>query len=200
MPLINRPVEYSVQSAEIIAEKKASVEFQHERWSDADLEGVRREIRNHYRNEQRLMCAYCRAPVSSRSAAGAPIEHIVSKSSNLNFMFEPRNLCVVCPDCNEYKSKREVLVEPVTKSKNIYNYPDSSDSFRIVHPHYDDFDDHIMQAHRLYVECSDKGGYTIYVCNLNRFYKKFGRCDEYVEDIALIRKNEQLHERGAFNT
>lgn len=196
MPIINRPIEYSAQSADIIERKKNSAGFRHEMWSDEDLELVRREIRDYYRNEQRLVCAYCRARVANRSAAGAPIEHIVSKSSNINFIFEPRNLCVVCPDCNEYKGKREVLVEPVTKSRNIYKYPEKTEDFRIVHPHYDDFDDHIMQANRIYVECSDKGGYTIYVCNLNRFYREFGRCDEYVEDIALVQKNERLHDGG----
>jgi len=196
MPIINVPVVLSDEAIAVIEEKVNMPGFSHVNWSDADLQSVRCEIRDYYRKVQRLACAYCQAPVSARSAAGAPVEHIVPKSQYLRFMFEPKNLCVICPDCNEYKSKREVLTDPVMVADRT-GYPTDRLAFRIMHPHYDVYDDNIIKSNRLYVECSDKGGYTIYICNLNRFYRKFGRCDEFVNDAALVRQSELFYEEGA---
>lgn len=193
MPIIENPIEFSQQLKDIIATKLKTPNFQHTNWSDDDLEPARQEIRNYYRKEQRLTCIYCKGPISIRSASGANIEHIVPKSANIHFIFESKNLCVICPDCNEYKGKREVLAEPVTTSKNKIKYPSKSSDFRIMHPHFDDYEDHILKANRIYVERSDKGGYTIYICNLNRFFRKFGRCEEYVNDIQIIEQAERFH-------
>lgn len=195
MPIINEPVVFSEESIALIEEKVGALEYSHTSWSDAELEFVRCEIRNHYRAVQRLTCVYCQGAVSMRSAAGAPVEHIVPKSQHLGFMFEPKNLCVICPDCNEYKGNREVLVQPVLVANRV-NYPDESRAFRIMHPHYDEYDQNIIRANKVYIECSDKGGYTIYICNLNRFYRKFGRCDELVNDVALVNSSERFFESG----
>lgn len=196
MPIINNAVTLSDESLALIQEKMQSGNYSHESWGDDDLRPVKREIREFYRVAQRLTCAYCLGPVSNRSAAGAPIEHIVPKSQCLSFMFEPKNLCVICPDCNEYKSKQETLVDPVLKASRV-NYPTNSTLFRIVHPHYDEYDEHIFKCEKLYVDCSPKGGYTIYACNLNRFYRRFGRCDELVNDVALVQQSERFYEDGA---
>lgn len=195
MPIINQAIILSEEALVLINSKVNTVGFSHANWADDDLQSVRREIREFYREAQRLVCAYCLGPVSDRSAAGAPIEHIVAKSQHLGFMFEPKNLCVVCQDCNEYKSSRETLADPVLVSHRV-NYPSNPALFRIVHPHYDTYDDHVIKCNRLYVECSDKGGYTIYICNLNRFFRRFGRCDELVNDASLIQQSERFYEEG----
>ncbi|WRH95093.1 HNH endonuclease domain-containing protein [Pseudomonas fluorescens] len=195
MPIVNEPVVLSENSLAIIRAKTNEPGYCHTKWSDPDLEPVRCEIRNHYRNVQRLICVYCQGAVSMRSAFGAAVEHIVPKSQHLEFMFEPKNLCVVCPDCNEYKGKREVLVEPVMVASRV-SYPANPLAFRIMHPHYDEYEDNIMRHNRIYLECSDKGGYTIYICNLNRFFRKFGRCDEFVNDAELVQKTERFYDEG----
>lgn len=195
MPILNEPVILSDESLAVIRAKINAPGFSHTSWGDPDLEAVRCEIRNHYRDVQRLACVYCQAPVAMRSAQGAPVEHIVPKSQHVGFMFEPKNLCVICPDCNEYKGKREVLVEPVLVADRV-NYPTSRMAFRIMHPHYDEYEDNIMRHNKVYVECSDKGGYTIYICNLNRFFRKFGRCDEFVNDAELVRRSERFYKDG----
>ena len=195
MPIVNDPVILSEESLAIIKDKVKEPGFSHTNWSDKDLESVRCEIRDHYRDVQRLSCVYCQGPVAMRSASGAPVEHIVPKSQHLGFIFEPKNLCVICPDCNEYKGKREVLAEPVLVAHRV-NYPTDRMAFRIMHPHYDVYDDNIIKSNRLYVECSDKGGYTIYICNLNRFFRKFGRCDEFVNDAALVQQSERFFAEG----
>ncbi|CRM31279.1 HNH endonuclease [Pseudomonas sp. 58 R 3] len=194
MPIINAPLVYSEASQAKINEKVADENYSHRDWSSPDLEGVRCEIRDYYRNVQRLQCVYCLGAVAVRSAAGAPVEHIVPKSQYLNFMFEPKNLCVVCPDCNEYKSKKEVF-DPILVAPRV-NYPLMSRAFRIVHPHFDEYGDHILKSNRVYVGCTDKGGYTVYICNLNRFFTRFGRCDEFVDDAELVQKSELFFEEG----
>lgn len=195
MPIINDPVVLSQNSLAIIEGKLQEPGFNHTKWSDADLESVRCEIRDHYREVQRLVCVYCQGAVAMRSAFGAPVEHIVPKSQHVGFMFEPKNLCVICPDCNEYKGKREVLVEPVLVANRV-NYPTDRMAFRIMHPHFDEYDDNIMRHNKVYIECSDKGGYTIYICNLNRFFRKFGRCDEFVNDADLVQRSERFYDQG----
>ncbi|CRM26678.1 hypothetical protein [Pseudomonas sp. 8 R 14] len=195
MPLIKYPITLSATSSVIVEQKKTSPGYSHTSWGDNELLPVRREIREHYRNAQRLTCAYCLGPISSYSTFGAQIEHIAPKSQYLDFMFEPQNMCVVCPDCNEFKSNREALVKPVLTANRV-NYPKNSALFRIVHPHFDSYEEHIAKFNRLYVECSDKGGYTIYICNLNRFYRKFGRCEELVEDVNLAEQSERFFENG----
>lgn len=194
MPIINIPLEYSFASLAKISEKMADENYSHRDWSSPSLESVRCEIRDYYRTIQRLQCVYCRGAVAQRSAVGAPVEHVVPKSQYLNFMFEPKNLCVVCPDCNEYKSKKEVL-DPVMVAPRV-RYPTVSNAFKIVHPHFDEYEDHIIKHNRIYVDCSDKGGYTIYICNLNRFFRKFGRCDEFVNDVELVQRSERFFEEG----
>lgn len=195
MPLIEKPLAFSDASSVIVEQKKASPNYTHTSWGDDVLQPVRREIREYYRTVQRLTCVYCLGPISSYSAFGAQIEHIVPKSQYLDFMFEPKNMCVICPDCNEFKSSREVLVKPVLAASRV-NYPKNPLLFRIVHPHFDSYEEHIAKFNRLYVECSDKGGYTIYICNLNRFYRKFGRCDELVDDVSLAEQSESFFEKG----
>ncbi|AVO58240.1 HNH endonuclease family protein [Pseudomonas chlororaphis] len=195
MPIINEPLVYSEASLAKINEKMAGVGYSHLDWSAPELEDVRCEIRNHYRDVQRLQCVYCQGAIMHRSAAGAPVEHIVPKSQYLSFMFEPKNLCVICPDCNEYKGAQEVLMQPVMVAPRV-NYPTSSNAFRIVHPHYDEYEDHIMRHNRVYVDRSVKGGYTIFLCNLNRFYRRFGRCDEFVNDVALVERSERFYDEG----
>lgn len=195
MPIVNEPVVLSERALSLIQEKVEKSDYCHTKWNDPDLEPVRCEIRDHYRKVQRLVCVYCQGPVAMRSAFGAPVEHIVPKSQYLSFMFEPKNLCVICPDCNEYKGKREVLVEPVMVASRV-NYPTDPMAFRIMHPHYDNYEDNIMRHNKVYVECSDKGGYTIYICNLNRFFRKFGRCDEFVNDAELVQKAERFYDEG----
>lgn len=177
--------------------KKSDPGFSHMSWSDADLQLLRAEVRNHYRHEQRLQCVYCQEPIGVRAAHAAPIEHIVPKSEYLDFIFEPRNLCVVCPDCNEYKGKGEVLCEPIISGARRRRYPTASSSFRIIHPHIDEYEEHIIKANRIYVDITPKGHFTIGLCKLNRFFHHFGACDEFVNDVKLAEANELFFKDGA---
>lgn len=79
-------------------------------------------------------------------------------------MFLPENLCVVCPTCNEFKGTTEVLVD-----QNVKTYPTSGDGFKIIHPLYDKYSDHIeLVGGILYRGKTDKGIFTINTCHLYR--------------------------------
>ena len=114
-------------------------------------------------NKQNKLCAFCRIHVP---LACVPMhrEHIVYKDEHPQWMFLPENLCVACPTCNEFKGTTEVLVNPRTKT-----YPKSGDGFKIIHPLYDKYSEHIeLIGDVLYRGKTDKGIFTIETCRLYR--------------------------------
>jgi len=185
MPLINTAIVFSPDTASKIVAVKQEPGYSHVRWGDDDLETVRREIRNFYRKEQRFTCAYCRGEVGLIAAVNSPVEHVLPKSQYLQFMFEPKNLCVICADCNTYKKDREGLVETPLIRQALRDYPLDSGRYRLFHPHLDEYDQHIKKVAFLYVALSRKGGYTIFVCHLNRLIEELGVSDELFEDMSV---------------
>lgn len=197
MPTINNPVTLSAESLAKIALVKASPGFNHTSWSADELESVRCEIRNHYRKEQRYVCAYCQTRLTVISAEACPVEHIVPKSSYLQFMFEPRNLCVICADCNHYKRKQETLMPPALETKNKHRYPFKPDKYKCYHPHLDNYHEHIIKAEYIYFGKTSRGDYIITICSLNRYVHQFGVSDEFLTDLKSIAEREAFHQTGA---
>jgi len=174
MPDISEPISLSEDSLKTIEHIVAIPTYSFRDWSSDLLQGVRREIRNFYRKKQKARCAYCRN-VISKSASGCHVEHIAPKSKYADFIFTPKNLCVICPDCNEIKREKEVADKlEGTFTKNPKVYPRSSSAFLIYHPHFDNYEDHILQVDGYYVDLSDKGANTIKMCTLNRRLREFG--------------------------
>ncbi|MFM0218122.1 HNH endonuclease [Paraburkholderia caledonica] len=192
---INEPVALSDELVALVQKKKDDATFTYKDWSSADLEPLRSFIRRHYRKVQKGRCAYCRRDVSLTSAANCHVEHIAPKSKYPQFIFEPKNLCVVCADCNEIKREQEVSqIEPdtVTPRKNRKAYPQSSNGFLIVQPHYDEYDEHILIYRGFYIDRSAKGHFTIGACKLNRRLREFGWDEEIVENDALMEATQKL--------
>lgn len=187
MPDISTPVSFSVDMEKTISSKTATATFTYHEWGTDDLLALRCHVRNHYRTIQRGSCAYCKRDVSLQAAENCHVEHIAPKSKYLCFIFEPKNLCVICADCNVIKREQEVLQnepDPVVKGGSRKQYPRSSSAFKIVHPHFDVYEDHIEVFDTFYVDKSDKGHFTIGSCNLNRKLRKFGWVAEY--DDAVV--------------
>lgn len=198
MPLINKPFEYSQEELTRVQNKIGSENFSHHSWGDDDIEHIRSRIRKFYRSQQQGICAYCKAPVSTSAAVNAQIEHIVPKSLHTKFTFEPKNMCVVCADCNEIKRQQEVTsgLSDTLRTPNI-RYPRSSRAFKIVHPHFDNYDEHILVKGRIYVDKTDKGAFTISVCKLNRFTRNFQVDEEFADDEELIREMNRFMEANS---
>jgi len=177
MPDINKVYIYTEAEKSVIKQKKSTIGFTYQNWSDDDLLNIRSNLRNHYRDEQKGICCYCRDRVSLMAATNSPVEHIAPKSLYPDFIFETKNMCVICADCNEIKRHQEVMAEApdtVKDGSGRKAYPRSANSFKIVHPHLDEYNDHIIRIGQFYVDKSDKGSFTIGACKLNRYIRKFG--------------------------
>ena len=192
MPDIDSAIEFPDDLQSLIDKKTHSEGFSYKNWNEDDLEILRNFIRRYYRSQQYGKCAYCKKEVSLVSALNCHVEHIAPKSLYPKFIFEPRNLCVICADCNQIKREQETIdniPDTVVQGGKRVLYPRSSDAFKIVHPHFDIYDDHIeVFGDFLYVDKSPKGAFTISACVLNRRLHVFGWRRELISmaDVSEI--------------
>ena len=173
-------VQYSAKAKEVVdaynATDKAAKSGSF--WNEDKVTFVRSEIKNFYITEQNHRCAYCNYMVPTNHNALWDAEHIISKAKNPEFLFEPRNLAISCRDCNTAKDEQEVRVNPGKKT-----FPDNSDDYLIVHPHFDEYEKHIRWYGSICAPYnSDKGKNTIVMCNLMRFAAKLMGIDGKVVD------------------
>lgn len=142
------------------------------------IESFKNNIRNHMYYKQNFRCAYCRIELS-KACDFLQREHIIPKTSHPKWMFEPRNLCITCDRCNNYKNDEEVLQNP-----DVVNYPAESDDYLIINPFLDKYSDHIeLKEGIIYVGKTDKGRFTIKTCHLSR--------TELAEERAKQRMKEE---------
>lgn len=137
-------------------------------WTDSTLEKLKSRIKSHYIDIQNVRCCYCNQHQNSKNHRIWDVEHIAPRAKYAHFMFTPHNLAASCPDCNQSKGDTEVLVNPGRKT-----YPKKSEDFKIFHPHYDSYTDHILKSGFVYTPKSNKGKFTIYTCDLLRFATEF---------------------------
>ncbi|HEX8576729.1 MAG TPA: HNH endonuclease [Flavobacterium sp.] len=188
MPDISKPYVFTEAFGNRLKDKFSKLGVSHTNWQDDDISDIRSSIREYYRVEQKANCAYCRQNVSLTSASNCQVEHIVPKAKYIDFIAEPKNLCVICADCNEIKRSQEVLNElpDVTTNTTIRRYPRTSNAFKIVHPHFDNYNEHLLVINGFYFDKSLKGGYTIVFCKLNRKLHKLGYENLEFSDIELM--------------
>lgn len=138
----------------------------------SDLESFdafKQELKDHYYWGQGGRCCYCSSPLKE-SKRTWDLEHVLDKSSQKALMFCVRNLAVACAACNGSKSTRCPLLEPVNHSF-IGDPPASSADYRIVHPHLDDWEQHLQFDELGRVEArgaSQKGIATIKLCGIDK--------------------------------
>lgn len=147
------------------------------------IKKFKKNLRKDMYNKQNKLCAFCRIHVPL-ACVPMHIEHIVYKDKHPQWMFLPENLCVACPSCNEYKGTIEVLTNPRAKT-----YPKTSNGFRIIHPLYDKYSDHIeLLGDILYKGKTKKGIFTIETCHLYRVELAEERADKkrYAENKGNI--------------
>ncbi|CAK2405648.1 HNH endonuclease [Vibrio crassostreae] len=152
-------------------------------WGDDKFKDIKLSIKNHYKVEQNYVCPYCAITYPVGHGMVWDIEHIVPKDKKVQFMFEPENLCVACKDCNGAKSSKEVLVNPDRR-----RFPNSSQDYKIIHPHFDFYHEHInaISPGDFYRPLSEKGEFTIVTCRLLRFYGvvKREQPEQDINDLA----------------
>ncbi|MFE4230367.1 HNH endonuclease [Arthrobacter sp. NPDC056886] len=153
-------------------------------WSHADYEDLKKEVKTHYIIEQGYKCAYCDRMNVTTNHSQWDVDHIISRGSSPRFLFEPTNLAVSCRDCNITKSDKEVLRRPGRKT-----LPRNSSDYIIVHPHYDEYGEHIGWIDFIcYPKFgSIKGQKTIEVCGLLRYARMQLGVDSLVVDDKFMK-------------
>jgi uncharacterized protein (TIGR02646 family) len=197
MAKIIKAIEYSNEATNCIKKYKVDKDLDHKIWDTDDLDDLKKEIRDYYRSEQKAICSYCRETVSIIYPTNSHIEHIAPKSLHPEYIFQPKNLCIVCSDCNQIKRSQETLAQiPDTiKTKYKTKYPDKPEDYFIVHPHFDDYDKHILIINGFYIDKnSRKGNFTIGACRLNRKLAIVGWEPEIVEESQLVEDFENFIE------
>ncbi|TGQ80252.1 hypothetical protein EN850_13295 [Mesorhizobium sp. M8A.F.Ca.ET.207.01.1.1] len=160
------PVKYSATSQLIVDKFEASAPDKQvgSYWSEDEVSPVRKEIKDHYIQEQNQRCCYCLVEIPTGNNAVWDGEHIISRDGAPRFMFEPVNLCISCKDCNGSKRELEVRKNPARKS-----FPSKSEHYKIVHPHLDPYAEHIRWFGKVVSPLSKKGVETVAMCDLTRF-------------------------------
>ena len=182
--MINPPVTFTIDELKLIQDKRHNENFSSRTWSDPDLNDLKSKIKAHYLKVQKHHCPYCQMQIRVSNHRNWDTEHIIPRTTVPYFMFEPQNLCVSCTDCNNSKKAQKV-----TNSKAKTNLPIKSEQYLIIHPHFDNYKDHItvIEAGLLYIAKSPKGENTIKILSLNRFHKygSYGDPKDIVPDIIL---------------
>ncbi|EKO3629018.1 hypothetical protein [Vibrio metschnikovii] len=181
--MIDNEVKYSEDQVQLIEEYLKRENATGDDWGNDEFDEIRRVIKNHYKVEQGYKCPYCAVIYPVTHGMVWDIEHIVAKDKKVQFMFEPRNLCVACKDCNCSKNSKQVLVSP-----SRVKFPTNSKAYKIVHPHFDDYEEHInaVVPGEFYRPLTEKGEFTIITCRLLRFYGvvKREQPEQEINDLA----------------
>lgn len=158
-------------------------------WSEDKYIDLRNAIKEHYLKEQDYTCFFCRQRYVVKSKRAWDAEHIISRSTHPSFMFEPKNLCITCPDCN--LEKRDL---PVLDRQNRVRFPQKSEAYKIVHPHFDNYFEHIQViiVGVMYVGRTPKGRTTARVYGLDRFCLDAGLPHEKRLNDDIINLSKQL--------
>lgn len=171
---------------------------------DACVVNIKSTIKAHYILEQDYTCCYCKQKIIVKHKGAWDAEHIIPKSKHPAFIFEPKNLAISCKDCNGAKLDQEVLVN--SQANHRVNFLEKSEDYIIVHPHIDDYDEHIeiRDNFLIYRGRTDKGVKTIVLCGLLRFGKDTNysnvsatNIDEVTDSVSKVSNANNVDEQYA---
>jgi len=156
-------------------------------WGSTEVDYLRSHIKKHYVAEQLFKCCYCQQQNLSTHGRVWDVEHVMPQSSHRDYTFEPQNLAVACPECNNKKSD-----EPVT-SKTHSRFPRKGADYRIVHPHFDRYEDHIeIEPDLSFKPITGKGAFTIFACGLTRFKDRYPARRKPIQDKRFQKAIDEL--------
>lgn len=159
-------------------------------WGNRNLKPIKDKIRNYYKKEQGKLCCFCKLPFRDQ----IHVEHTVPKAGakgRPEYAFYPKNLSVACNHCNSKKSTNNDMIPWYKKP-----YPSDGLFFRIIHPQFDNYFQHIrIEDKSRYVPITTKGYRTIERCklyetNITEVLVKYMR----FEDDSLIQGVLRLRE------
>jgi 5-methylcytosine-specific restriction endonuclease McrA len=135
-------------------------------WDDVALAGLRSRIKKLRIAQQKRRCCYCRQRFNTAHGRAWDLDHVLYQVKYPQFSYEPENLAVACIDCNQAKAVYDALAP----GRSSMRLPRSSKAYTLCHPHFDQYDQHILiQFDYLYTPTGLKGIETIKACKLYRF-------------------------------
>lgn len=163
------------------------------------------EVKKYYYWGQQCRCCYCSSYLVP-NASTYHADHIVDKATYKNFTFELNNFGVACAVCNTHKGKKNVLTDKPEDS--LTKLPADKDDYLIVHPHLDEWSDHLMfdgDGFIRSINSTGKGKNTIDICgieaiNFTKLAVKFSidaREDAYRLMCELAKKRQSKQRREA---
>lgn len=178
--VIDHPYELTDEDKQNIREASPG-EKDESHWEKGCLSGFKSRFRYSMIKKQYYRCAYCRLELHPNEVT-PEIEHIVPKSLKPDWMYETFNLCLSCKLCNTKKGhKKKVL-----KDETAEELPRDSKAYLMVHPHLDRYSDNIeFVGDILYKGISDKGKYTIWLCELNRYEVAAARAMDLIKQGVI---------------
>lgn len=144
----------------------------------AQIAEFKSAVKSHYHSVQLRRCCYCSIELLSNQQA-YQLEHVLARAPYPQFMFELLNLAASCGSCNGAKSAKNVLAESLV-GVPLLAIPALSTDYILVHPHMDDWSDHLRFGEFGQIQAKDeKGKETIKICglvklNAVRIADKFG--------------------------
>ena len=147
-----------------------------EDWQNNIYNSYKTNLKAHVILNQKDRCAYCRKIIEA-DGKYEPLEHIVPKTFRPEWLFHPKNLLVTCDSCNNLKGTEQVLNDQYINSTD---YPSLSEAFKIFHPYYDNWGDHLTYEDELFLIPinNSKGAATIKICKLYRYNVIINRAKE----------------------
>ncbi|RYZ88482.1 MAG: HNH endonuclease [Proteobacteria bacterium] len=198
--MIDNAVAYEGDVQELVDNYNAQnrPDKKHTYWQSRDVDATKSVIKKHYIQVQGRRCCYCNIQIGTAHGRVWDVEHIIAKSTHPHFLFEPRNLAVSCIECNENKSDKAVL--QVNNPPYPVAFPDKSEDYIIVHPHFDEYEKHIsIYLEKVYAGDSPKGCKTIEICGLTRINLMEAGWDPKLSDSGYVmdKANELLAAKDA---
>lgn len=171
-------------------------------WDDSKYDKIKERIKDYYCKQQKQICAYCQIELEHK-CHGDHIEHIVDKSQKPHWQLDPHNLALSCPECNTSKGVKPTLYN--LNNQSLFS-PRSGEYYRICHPHYDDYSDHIEFEDSFFIKPKNnhKGLNTIKVCKLYRSmyvdkrmrHRGISKEDRRIQVLNRLEKDISVGERN----
>lgn len=185
--MIINPVVYNEEDEALIKQIQNDNGFDGSAWSMLELGELKLRIKKHYIAEQNYRCCYCQQPLYANHGRVWDIEHVIARDTKCEFMFVPQNLAIACVECNQAKST-ELVADKARKS-----FPDRGTHYRIVHPHFHNWSEHIeLEGEGTYHALSKEGKFTIYHCDLFRFRERVIGVNQPIRDRRFERDIGEL--------
>lgn len=159
-------IPYSEAELATVADFNGRAQQEAQFWSSDEAVAVKARAKAYFIGLQRRRCCYCRSDFGTDRARVWDLEHVAPRSVYPHFMFIESNLAVSCIGCNEAKKDQDTLF----RGRRLRRYPSDTARFKIVHPHYDKYSEHLVWGGGVVpFPRSEKGKETIYCCDLMRF-------------------------------